>query len=374
MKKFLASLVKNKYALYAAGGVISAALVIGIFIYNKDAFIKIWTEVGTGYLFLCTFCAAAIYVSMGLSLWEVLRAMGRRINIGSVIGIALVSTTVNYLVSSFGVSGFALRAHLLGRKKIPLGMSVTASIVLTVIIYFVLAIIILQGSILMFLNSNATPKEFAQNFLLIIGMTAVCGFITVFLFNNDFRITWVRKIFRFVNRLSYKLFSAIIPKARFDNFSQNLETGINFIQQKKGRLTKAVLYVCADWLFTILVLYFAFRAVGVSVPAGVLVTGFAIGMATTLIPILPGGIGAMEIAMTAVFAKAGIAWEAALSATLIYRFMYYILPGLVSVFIYWGLQISNGKSDRVDSFKKSLENVAHHKIEPTDGEDLCGKN
>ena len=44
--------------------------------------------------------------------------------------------------------------------------------------------------------------------------------------------------------------------------------------------------------------------------------------------------------MTAVFAQLGIDWDAALMATLIYRVVYYILPGIVSIFIYWGLQLS----------------------------------
>ena len=44
--------------------------------------------------------------------------------------------------------------------------------------------------------------------------------------------------------------------------------------------------------------------------------------------------------MTAVYAQMGIDWDAALMATLIYRVVYYILPGIVSIFIYWGLQLS----------------------------------
>ncbi|MBR4592522.1 MAG: flippase-like domain-containing protein, partial [Elusimicrobiaceae bacterium] len=55
---------------------------------------------------------------------------------------------------------------------------------------------------------------------------------------------------------------------------------------------------------------------------------------------LPGGLGAMELAMTAVYAQMGIDWEAALMATLIYRVVYYVLPGIISIFIYWGLQLS----------------------------------
>ncbi|MGB2579094.1 hypothetical protein AAIR98_001013 [Elusimicrobium simillimum] len=336
----------NKYTIYTLLGIVSIALVVFLFNYSKEEFIKIWREVKVKYLILSGISAVTIYISMGLSLWEVLKAMGKRINVFTAIAIALVSTTVNYLVSSFGVSGFALRAHLLGRRGVPLGVSVTASIVLTVVIYLVLVIIIFLGSILMLFHSNPTTTQVLQNLLLIIAMAGVCALIIVFLFHNDIRASFVRKVFKLINKVSYKLFTLIIPKYRFDIFVLQLETGINFIQQKKGRLTRAIVYVCLDWLATILILYFAFLAVGIHISAGLLVTGFAVGMATTLIPVLPGGIGAMELAMTAVYANAGIPWENALTVCLIYRFMYYIIPGLVSIFVYWVLQLTDHKNQK----------------------------
>ena len=329
-----------KYLLYALGILFSLGI-IGLLIYQaKDSFVKIWREVSTEYLALSVLSSAFIYVARGMSLYEVLRIMGRKIGRGAAVGIALVSTTVNYVVSSLGVSGFALRAHLLNRRRVPFGMCVTASIVITVLLYFVLAIIILQGSILMCINSSATTMQLLKNFILIVVMCVVCAVVTAFLFNNEWRSKWVRRIFRLINKVLFHVFRALIPKGKYDDFVDQLDEGIDLIHKKKKKLTWTIIYVCADWLFTILVLYFAFRAVGVHITAGVLVAGFAVGMVTTLIPLLPGGLGAMELAMTAVYAQMGINWDAALMATLIYRVVYYILPGIVSIFIYWGLQLS----------------------------------
>ena len=329
-----------KYTLYAMGMLLSVG-VLAVLIYQaKDSFVKIWQTVQTKYLFMSVLSSVLIYVSMGMSLYEVLRIMGRKIGKSAAIGIALVSTTVNYAVSSLGASGFALRAHLLNRRRVPFGTCVTASIVITVLLYFVLAVIILQGSVLMFFHSSATPAQLLKNFILIVVMCAVCVAVTAFLFNNEWRYKSVRKMFRLLNKVLFHVFRALIPKGRYDDFVNQLDEGIALIHKKKKKMTWTIVYVCADWLFTILVLFFAFRAVGVHIAAGVLVAGFAIGMVTTLIPILPGGLGAMELAMTAVYAQMGIDWDAALMATLIYRVVYYILPGIVSIFIYWGLQLS----------------------------------
>ena len=211
-----------KFLVYTLGIVLSLGIIALLIYQAKDSFVKIWQEVQTKYLFLSFFSAAMIYVAMGLSLHEVLRIMGRKVNKGATIGIALVSTTVNYVVSSLGVSGFALRAHLLNRRHVPFGMCVTASIVISVLLYFVLAIIILQGSILMFFNSSATTMQIVKNVLLIVVMCVVCVCITAFLFNNEWRSKWVRKIFRLLNKVLFHVFRALIPKGKYDKFANHL--------------------------------------------------------------------------------------------------------------------------------------------------------
>ena len=164
-----------KYLLYTLGILLSVGLIAVMIYQAKDSFVKIWQGVKTKYLFLSLLSSVLIYVAMGMSLYEVLRIMGRIVSKSAAMGIALVSTTVNYIVSSLGVSGFALRAHLLNRRRVPFGTCVTASIVITVLLYFVLAIIILQGSVLMLFNSSATTMQLLKNFSLIIVMCAVCG-------------------------------------------------------------------------------------------------------------------------------------------------------------------------------------------------------
>lgn len=347
-----------KFLLYSLGIVFSVGIIVVMVYQTRDSFVKIWQGVSTCFLFLSLASSVLIYVAMGLSLYEVLRIMGKRISKSAAIGIALVSTTVNYVVSSLGVSGFALRAHLLSRRRVPFGMCVTASIVITVLLYFVLAMIILQGSVLMLFNSSATTMQLVKNFALIVIMCAVCVVVTAFLFNNEWRSKWLRKTFRMINKVLYHVFRALISKGKYDTFMDQLDEGIDLIHKKKKKLTSTIVYVCADWLFTILVLYFAFRAVGVHITAGVLVAGFAVGMVTTLIPLLPGGLGAMELAMTAVYSQMGIDWDAALMATLIYRVVYYIIPGIISIFIYWGLQLSTPPSARK---KKLGEGFSHER-------------
>ncbi len=337
---------------------LSVSIVAWLVYDSKDNFIKIWNEVNTVYLLLACLASATIYFFMGMSLWETLKLLGHKINIGAAISIAFVSTTVNYLVSTMGASGFALRAHLLGKRNIPLGASVMSSIVITVLLYFVLIIIILQGTLLLLFSHNAAPGQMLKNFILVVVIAAIGALVTAFMFNNEFRYKGIRKMFMLLNKIIYNLFGALIPKNNYSAFAKQLDNGINTIHNNKLKLTRAIVYICGDWIFTILILYLAFLAVGIRIPIGTLLAGFAIGMATTLIPILPGGLGAMEIAMTSVFSQMGIDWDSALMASLIYRVVYYIIPGIISVFVYWGLKLSEPSALTKDKATEYIENEA----------------
>ena len=339
---------------------LSVSIVAWLIYDSKDNFVKIWNEVNTGYLILACMASATIYFFMGMSLWETLKLLGHRINIGAAISIAFVSTTVNYLISTMGASGFALRAHLLGKRNIPLGASVMSSIVITVLLYFVLIIIILQGTLLLLFSHNAAPGQMLKNFILVVVIAAIGALVTAFMFNNEFRYKGIRKIFMLINKVIYNLFGALIPKNNYSAFAKQLDNGINTIHNNKLKLTRAIVYICGDWIFTILILYLAFLAVGIRIPIGTLLAGFAIGMATTLIPILPGGLGAMEIAMTSVFSQMGIDWDSALMASLIYRVVYYIIPGIISVFVYWGLKLSEPAALTKDKATEYVEHEAEN--------------
>ena len=105
-------------------------------------------------------------------------------------------------------------------------------------------------------------------------------------------------------------------------------------------MTTTVLYTCVDWGLSMTALWCAFMAVGVQLSVGYLSAGFTTGMAATLIPFLPGGLGVVEGSMTAIFEGFGVQWEKAFVAVLLYRLTYYIIPGLISILVLWGLKVS----------------------------------
>lgn len=334
--------MKNmKKKSWVALSVLLPACIVGWLIFsNFEELCGVIRTVRWQYLLLSMSASAASYVFIGLSLWEVLRLIGHRLPFLEVTGIALVSTTANYFVSSVGISGFALRAHLLHKRRVPYGASVTASVVITVLLYMILALIIVQGCIFQFLRPHTSSMQLLQGAAGVFVLLGLAFVIGALFFHHEIRAKWSRTLFRKINHVIYFFSSREIPQETFEQFEHQLENGIHVIHRQKRELTRAISCICADWVSTLLILYFAFRAIGVTLDAGQLIVGFSLGMVATLIPILPGGLGAMEVTMTAAYSQMGIPWGTALMASLIYRFCYYLIPSVFSIFIYWGLKMS----------------------------------
>ncbi len=74
-------LLNKKSILVTLSCIVSVSIVAWLVYDAKDSFIKIWNEVNTLYLILACLSSAAIYVCMGLSLWETLKLLGQKINL-----------------------------------------------------------------------------------------------------------------------------------------------------------------------------------------------------------------------------------------------------------------------------------------------------
>jgi len=340
--------LRKKMALYAP--VVFSLGILGWLIYpNLGAMAETIRHSNPWWLVLSLSFAVSSYTFMGFTLWEVLRILGIRLPFIEVAGIAFVSTTVNYFVSSGGISGFATRAHLLGKRNVPYGASVTSSVVITVLIYLALAVIVVEGAVLQFMQTPDFNRSMTEA---LIGVAAVLGFaftLTLLFFHHELRSAWARRIFLMVNHVIFFFSKKEIPHENFKKFERQLDEGIRTIHSRKFELPKVVGYVFCDWVSNILILYFAFKAVGVSLGATTLIAGFSFGMLMTIIPILPGGLGAMEAAMTAAFSGMGVPVGQALTASLLFRLFYYLLPALASIFIYWALHASEPPSSPVHS-------------------------
>jgi uncharacterized protein (TIRG00374 family) len=105
------------------------------------------------------------------------------------------------------------------------------------------------------------------------------------------------------------------------------------LHPSKGGL--AVLGAAGFWATQIAILWASFRAFGVSVPIGVLVMGFFLGMVANLIPFVPAGVGAVDAGLIGAYVLFGLPEATCFAAVLIYRLIAFWMPlppGIVAFF------------------------------------------
>jgi uncharacterized protein (TIRG00374 family) len=117
-------------------------------------------------------------------------------------------------------------------------------------------------------------------------------------------------------------------------FAQGTRTAIDFMRHpNQGGL--AVAGAVGFWGANIGILWASFQAFDVSVPFGVIVMGFFVGMVANLFPLAPGGVGAVDAGMIGAFVVFGLPESDVFVAVLTYRVIAFwvpIPPGIVAFF------------------------------------------
>ncbi len=308
---------------------------------NYENIIRVYRESSRIYLFLSFFSVILSYVFMSISLYEMLKLMGYRLKFMDTFTITLVSTTVNYLFSSAGASGFALRTHLLTKRNIPITICLTISVFLTAMIYLVLGFIVFQSFVVYLIQTKKLSFQIFEGFIGAFFIFLISFLLTIILYNHRFRNRWAIRLYYFVNSTLYQITKYQIPKEDFRHFKNNLNTGVHILHRQKYELPKVIFFIIMDWIFNILVLYFAFFSVGIKISLVNMIIGFSFGIIMTIIPILPSGLGAMEFVIANFYSNYGIPIEAAIFASLVFRIFYYIIPAIISIILFYGMKTAD---------------------------------
>ena len=320
--------------------VVALMILIWLIYPNYQKIVEIYRISEKKYILISFVCSLLSYLAMSLSLYEMLKILNYRISFVDTFSITLISTTVNYFISSAGISGFALRTHLLNIRKVPISIAITISVVLTAFIYLILGFIILQSFVLYLFEIKEINLKILEGFIGAFLIFIIPFVMTVIIYNHRFRNRWAIRIYYFINKTLYQITKYTIPKEDFRDFKEQLNRGVEILHLKKMELPKVALYILFDWIFNILVLYFAFRSVGVDLTITSLVIGFSFGMVMTVIPLLPSGLGIMELVMSSFYSNYNIPIEAAIFSSLVFRISYYLIPFIISCLLYYGIKIA----------------------------------
>jgi uncharacterized protein (TIRG00374 family) len=288
-------------------------------------------------------CTVVSYLVMALSYQGIAHAAGADVPFREMLKITFVANTANYLVSTGGLSGFALRLYFFTRRAIPSGTAVTISLAQTFLTNVTLLAFVLFGFGYLLLSQSLRGWVLLALTFLLFVFSAAALVAALLLFHRELRRRTLFVLANTANWLLHRLVPHRKPgRMHIWRFQRNLNRGIEFMMARKGHVALPTLWIFLDWVVTLGILYGAFLALRYPIPFTFVVVGFAVGTILALVSFIPGGLGVMEGSMAAIFVSLGVPLETAVVAVLIFRLAYYALPLVVSLFFFHGLFLEHG--------------------------------
>jgi uncharacterized protein (TIRG00374 family) len=243
--------------------------------------------------------------------------MGKR-ELGEV---CFISTIVNHVLTTGGVVGYSLRYLLMKMYNVSLKDVLSSSF----LHYYLtsLDMLTLLPISFVFLMSHANvPRGVAMA----LGLMTLVFAIVLFLITGLVIFPSRRRVFiGSFGRLGIKILHHDYT-GWLDQLDETLTRGTEVIRQKPLKLVGIMALTLLDFSCSVIALEFVFDALGPPVNAGVLVSGYVIGIMAGLLSMVPGGLGIQEGSMAGIYALMGINLEQAVLAAILYRILYYLLP------------------------------------------------
>jgi glycosyltransferase 2 family protein len=281
---------------------------------------------------------ALSYLTMALSYQGICAAADHPVPLWDMLKITLIANSINYLLATGGLSGFAVRMYFFTRLSIPSGTAVVISLAQTFLTNVSLLAFVLCGFLFLFTSNTLQGAALvAVSVLLVLAILAALVAILLLA-----RPRLRRRTLFFLGHLVHWIIVRVVPhrsppRTHIWRHVFNLNRGIEFLLARRRQMVAPLLYILIDWVFTILILYSSFLAVRYVVPVSYVIVGFTVGIIISFTTLIPGGLGIMEGSMAAIFAGFGVPFETAVVATLLFRVAYYLIPVLVSAFFLHGM-------------------------------------
>lgn len=288
----------------------------------------------------------ASYALMALSYEGIAAAADSAIGLLPMLRITFVSNTVNYIVSTGGLSGFAVRMFFFRQSGIAMARAVTISFVQGLLTNLALLVFLLIGFFFLLTDESlggAAVFSAATLLALFLAATVLCFVLLL-------RPALRRRLLFRAGELLHATARRLLPETRAPTrirllrLVHNIDHGFEFMLAQWTRMLLPAAYIAIDWIVTIGVLWGCFWCVGERLSFPLATIGFAVGILTSMVSVVPGGIGIMEGSMTLVFVGLGVPREPTVVAVLLFRLIYYGVPFLVSLAFFRGMMLRAARS------------------------------
>jgi uncharacterized protein (TIRG00374 family) len=314
--------------------VIVVILIVGIYLGApklfdlEDAFTKLddadplWIAVALGFCVLSFFSYVALF--RGVVGEQVVHLEWRESYQITMAGLAATR-----LFSAGGAGGIVLTYWALRKAGMPRRQTACRMVAFLVLLYAVYMLALIVDGVLLRTGVLNGPHPVGLTIVpaALAGLVIIV-FLLIALIPEDIE----RRSREFTQGYRFRRFVHGLASAPV-TLATGTRTAIDFVWNP-GRGGLAILGAVGFWGANVGILWASFHAFAVSVPLGVVVQGFFLGMVANLIP-LPGGVGGVDAGMIGAFALFGLPGAPVFAAVLTYRVIAFWLPippGVVAFF------------------------------------------
>ena len=301
------------------------------------------------YLALAVLIQLAIY-GLWTERWAVTTSsLGISIKRRHLLPILLVGLAINNLTPSGRGGGEPVRAYILGKYSGSPTENAFATVMadrgLDTFPFIALAIITIIGAVFYF----KMPQWMV--IVLIIGLVALIALFMLALYmsiNREFGDKTTRFILRIIKRFSKKRHDKIEKRAI--NAVEGFQNSIRIMLKDRRVFMYGIPLSFIIWMFEILRVYVVFLALNINAPLEIIAAVFVISTLIGMVPLLPGGLGAVDGMMILLYSYAGIPPSVSAAATIVERLISFWMTTILGVAImpYYG-------ADAVEKLSKKSE-------------------
>lgn len=253
----------------------------------------------------------------------VLRVLDIRLRLFDVTAITLSGLAVSHVLSAGGVGGWVVTYNALRKHKVPHGLIFVAIAAQQFFNYAVLWFFFALALVYLVVARGESILSYLAGIVLIVLLLWLTAY-GVYLYNHRSRMRRrVAQVARLVNRVMRR---EVVHEAHIDGWLDNLFAGMRRMTSHRGALRTTTALACAYWACDLLCLYVTFRAFGHSIGFAALAVGYVVAYAVGTLAPTPGGLGAIEGIMIALFVSFGVPSATAVAVVLVYRLINFWLP------------------------------------------------
>ncbi len=321
--------MRRSYGRLLIGVAVFAVVVLAAFFAVDDtrAFLEVAKDIRPLPVLAGMTATLAAYLAFCATVVAAARCGGSPLRFREALATSFVAEAVNNLLSSGGVGGIAIRVFGFGKRGVPAGVSVGASVVATLIGDAVVALAVQVGLIYLFfagrIEKSTATWMVVVSVLLLVFLGAVAGRLRNPATRDRLGVWFGKRAERIARSLGRP---DLAQGEGLTRFREDFRGFFRQVARRPRSLFVPYGWALVDYSFRITCLGAAFVAVGHPVGPLVLLTAFGIGIAAGALSLVPGGIGVVEGSMSAAFVLMGVPLAVAGVAVIVFRFCYYVVP------------------------------------------------